>query len=96
MWVDTRQDTWRQSSKVLHAITDYSQVSGVLPDYDKINGQNMPDYAEVDAAMLCYRKSSLDDPRNSPVAYASVPVVSNDKYAAGTMVNFTFMIFLGT
>lgn len=88
LWMDNRPGSWRQSSKELHGMSNYSQVNepGFLPEYDKINPQMMPDYAEVDASLVTYRKSSFDDPETSPAAYASVTVIGNGKQNTGSKV----------
>lgn len=87
--MDNRPGSWRHSTKELHGMSDYSQVSdtGMLPEYDKINPQGMPDYAEVDASMITYRKSSLDDSETSPAAYTSVTIVGSCKQNTGSRVN---------
>lgn len=72
LWVKNR------SEKEPYGMPEYNQVIGAptqLPDYDKINNQNMPDYAEVDASMITFRKTSYDDTDTSPAAYASVTLV---------------------
>lgn len=78
LWVKSRPDTWQTQEKDSYGMPEYSQVNppqNQLPEYDKINNQNMPDYAEVEASMITFRKTDYDDNDTSPAAYASVTLV---------------------
>lgn len=84
LWVKSRPDTWKHDNMV-----EYSQVANNqsnLPEYDKIHQNQMPDYAEVDAAMITFKKGNYEE-ATSPAAYASVTLVPSPGNPTGSMVS---------